>query len=59
MNKVTMRQKSKNELEAFISESEAIIAQKKEEIAWAREIVASKANETSLKNGIYYAQDVR
>ena len=56
MNRVTMRQKSRDELEAFISESEAMIAQKKEEIGWAREIVASKANETSLKNGIYYAK---
>lgn len=51
-----MRQKSKNELEAFISESEAMIAQKKEEIGWACEIVASKVNELSLKNGIYYAK---
>lgn len=56
MNKATMRQKSRDELEAFIRESEALIAQKKEEIVWAREIVASKANETSLKNGIYYAK---
>lgn len=56
MNKVTMRQKSRDELEAFISESEELIARTREEILWAREIVASKANETSLKNGIYYAK---
>lgn len=56
MNKATMRQKSRDELEAFIQESEALIARTEKEIAWAREIVASKANETSLKNGIYYAK---
>lgn len=56
MKKSTMRQKSKSELEAFICESEALIKRTEEEIGWAREIVASKANETSLKNGIYYAK---
>lgn len=56
MNKATMRQKSRDELEAFIRESEELIARTEEEIVWAREIVASKANETSLKNGIYYAK---
>ena len=56
MNKATMRQKSRDELEDFIKESEELIARTEKEIAWAREIVASKANETSLKNGIYYAK---
>ena len=56
MKRSSMKQKSKNELEAFISESEALIKRTEEEIGWAREIVASKANETSLKNGIYYAK---
>ena len=56
MNKATMRQKSRDELEAFIRESEELIARTEKEIAWAREIVASKANELSLKNGIYYAK---
>lgn len=56
MNKVTMRQKSRDELEDFIKQSEELIARTEKEIAWAREIVASKANETSLKNGIYYAK---
>lgn len=51
-----MRQKSRDELEDFIKESEELIARTEKEIAWAREIVASKANETSLKNGIYYAK---
>ena len=35
MNKATMRQKSKNELEAIISESEALIKRTEEEIGWA------------------------
>ena len=56
MNKATMKQKSRDELEDFIKQSEALIARTEKEIAWAREIVASKANETSLKNGIYYAK---
>ena len=51
-----MRQKSRDELEDFIKQSEELIACTEEEIGWAREIVASKANETSLKNGIYYAK---
>lgn len=51
-----MRQKSRDELEDFIRQSEELIARTEKEIAWAREIVASKANETSLKNGIYYAK---
>lgn len=56
MKRSSMRQKSVGELEAFISESGALIKRTEEEIGWAREIVASKANETSLKNGIYYAK---
>lgn len=56
MNRATMRQKSKNELEAFISESEAIIAQKKEEIGWAKEVISKKADEIELVDGIYYAK---
>lgn len=51
-----MRRKSRDELEAFIRESEELIAQKKEEIVWAREFISKKADETSLKNGIYYAK---
>ena len=51
-----MRQRSKNELEAFISESEALIAQKKEEIGWAKEIISRKADEIELVDGIYYAK---
>lgn len=56
MNKVTMRQRSKSELEAFISESEAMIAQKKEEIGWAKEFISKKADEIELVDGIYYAK---
>lgn len=56
MKKSSMRQKSKSELEDFIKQSEELIARTEKEIAWAREIVASKTNETSLKNGIYYAK---
>ena len=56
MKRSSMRQKSVGELELFICESEALIARTEKEIGWAREIVASKANETSLKNGIYYAK---
>lgn len=51
-----MRQRSKNELEAFISESEAIIAQKQEEISWAKEFIRKKADEVELVDGIYYAK---
>ena len=51
-----MRQKSRDELEAFISESEALIKRTEEEIGWAKEVIRKKANETSLKNGIYYAK---
>ena len=56
MNRATMRQRSKNELEAFISESEAIIAQKQEEISWAKEFIRKKADEVELVDGIYYAK---
>ena len=56
MRKSSMRQKSKNELEAFISESEELIAQKKEEIGWAKEIISRKADEIELVDGIYYAK---
>lgn len=56
MNRATMKQKSRDELEDFIKQSEELIARTEKEIEWAREIVASKANETSLKNGIYYAK---
>lgn len=56
MKRSSMKQKSKNELEDFIKQSEALIKRTEEEIGWAREIVASKANELSLKNGIYYAK---
>ncbi len=56
MKKSSMRQRSKNELEAFISESEAMIAQKKEEIGWAREVISKKADEIELVDGIYYAK---
>ena len=56
MKRSSMRQKSVGELELFICESEELIARMEKEIVWAREIVASKANETSLKNGIYYAK---
>lgn len=56
MRKSSMRQKSKSELEAFISESEELIAQKKEEIGWAREVISKKADEIELVDGIYYAK---
>ena len=56
MKKSSMRQKSKSELEKFISESEAIIAQKKEEIGWAKEFISKKADEIELVDGIYYAK---
>ena len=51
-----MRQRSKNELEAIISESEELIAQKSEEIGWAREVISRKADEIELVDGIYYAK---
>lgn len=56
MNRDTMRQKSRDELEEFIRRSEELVVKTQEEILWAREIVASKVNEISLKNGIYYAK---
>lgn len=56
MKKSSMRQKSRDELEAFISESEALIAQKKEEIGWAKEFISKKADEIELVDGIYYAK---
>ena len=56
MRRSSMRQKSKNELEAIISESEAMIAQKKEEIGWAKEFIRKKADEIELVDGIYYAK---
>ena len=51
-----MKQKSKNELEAFISESEALIKRTEEEIGWAKEIIRRKADEIELVDGIYYAK---
>ena len=56
MRKSSMRQKSVGELEAFISESEALIAQKEEEIGWAKEFIRKKADEIELVDGIYYAK---
>lgn len=56
MKKSTMRQKSRSELEAFIRESEALIAQKEEEIEWAKEVISKKVNEIELVDGIYYAK---
>lgn len=56
MKRSSMRQKSKNELEAIISESEALIAQKQEEIGWAKEFISRKADEIELVDGIYYAK---
>lgn len=56
MNRATMRQRSKNELEAFISESEALIKRTEEEIGWAKEIIRKKADEIELVDGIYYAK---
>lgn len=56
MNRVTMRQKSRDELEAFISESEELIARTEEEIGWAREVIRRKADEIELVDGIYYAK---
>lgn len=56
MKKSSMSQKSKSELELFIRESEALIAQKEKEIEWARELVEKKSNEIELVDGIYYAR---
>lgn len=56
MNRATMRQRSKNELEAFISESEAMIKRTEEEIGWAKEVISKKADEIELVDGIYYAK---
>ena len=56
MNRATMRQKCVGELEAIIRESEALIAQKREEIGWAKEIISRKADEIELVDGIYYAK---
>lgn len=56
MRKSSMRQKSVGELEAFISESEALIARKEEEIGWAKEFIREKADEIELVDGIYYAK---
>ena len=56
MNRATMRQRSKNELEAIISESEALIKRTEEEIGWAKEIIRKKADEIELVDGIYYAK---
>lgn len=56
MRKSSMRQKSVGELEAFISESEALIKRTEEEIGWAKEIIRRKADEIELVDGIYYAK---
>lgn len=56
MKRSSMKQKSKNELEAFISESEALIKRTEEEIGWAKEIISRKADEIELVDGIYYAK---
>lgn len=56
MRKSSMRQRSKNELEAFIRESEALIKRTEEEIGWAREVISKKADEIELVDGIYYAK---
>lgn len=56
MKKSGMRQKSRSELEAFISESEALIRRTEEEIGWAREVISKKVNEIELVDGIYYAK---
>lgn len=56
MRKSSMRQRSKNELEAFISESEAMIKRTEEEIGWAKEVISKKADEIELVDGIYYAK---
>ena len=51
-----MRQKSRDELEAFIKQSEELIARTEEEIGWAKEIIRKKADEIELVDGIYYAK---
>ena len=51
-----MRQKSVGELEAIISESEALIKRTEEEIGWAKEFISRKADEIELVDGIYYAK---
>lgn len=56
MKKSSMRQKSRDELEAFISESEALIKRTEEEIGWAKEFISKKADEIELVDGIYYAK---
>lgn len=56
MNKVTMRQKSRDELEDFIKQSEALIKRTEEEIGWAKEFISRKADEIELVDGIYYAK---
>lgn len=56
MKKSSMRQKSVGELEAFISESEALIKRTEEEIGWAKEFISRKADEIELVDGIYYAK---
>lgn len=56
MKRSGMRQKSRSELEAFISESEALIRRTEEEIGWAKEVISKKVNEIELVDGIYYAK---
>lgn len=56
MRKSSMRQKSVGELEAFISESEAMIKRTEEEIGWAKEFIRRKGDEIELVDGIYYAK---
>lgn len=56
MRKSSMRQRSKNELEKFIEQSEALILRTREEIEWAKEIIRRKADEIELVDGIYYAK---
>jgi len=49
-----MRQKSVGELEAIISESEALIKRTEEEIGWAKEIISKKADEIELFDFILF-----
>lgn len=56
MKRSGMRQKSRSELEAFISESEELIRRTEEEIGWAKEVISKKVNEIELVDGIYYAK---
>lgn len=51
-----MRQKSRDELEDFIKQSEALIKRTEEEIGWAKEFIRKKADEIELVDGIYYAK---